>query len=238
MKKKFRRLSYMLIVLGLLMGCQSKESLQDTAEASVEIKEDKANIEEVSIEKDKIKIKYPKLVNLENDNIEEKWNEIIEERISSDLELLSDTDVYNLEYEVATNTDEEISLKLVGSCYYDGAAQPLNFIYTYNISLETGDSIRLSDQVDVTKLASMIYNNQGFQIESDIADIDEKFMQYIYGTFENEDLLAEMLTNFDYNEETEQAYGYSFFEHDELHLCIEVPHDLGDYVILVLDDVE
>lgn len=237
MYKKIKKISCIILVLILLVGCQNKESLQDTAEAFVEIKEDSANVEAVSIEKDKIKIKYPKLIGFENEKIEAKWNKIIEERILKDLELLKETDVYNLDYEVATNTKEELSLKLVGSCYYDGAAQPYHFIYTYNISLETGESIRLSDQRDITKLAEMIYNKQGFQMESDI-DVDEEFMKYIYSTFENEELLAEMLINFDYDEETQQEYGYSFFEHNQLHLCIEVPHDLGDYVILALDEEE
>lgn len=234
MSKKIKKLSTVLLVLTLLVGCQNKESLQDTAEAFVEVKEDSANVEAVTIEKDRIKIKYPKLVHLENEKIEAKWNTIIEDRISKDLELLAETDVYNLDYEVATNTKEELSLKLIGSCYYDGAAQPFHFIYTYNISLTTGESIRLSDQRDIAKLATMIYNKQGFQMESNI-DVDEEFMKYIYSTFENEELLAEMLINFDYDEETQQQYGYSFFEHNQLHLCIEVPHDLGDYVILSLD---
>lgn len=235
MSKKFKKLYIVAMAFMLFVGCQSKESLQDTKEAFVEIKEDSANVEAVSIEKDRIKITYPKLVHLENEKIEAKWNKIIEDRISKDLELLTETDVYNLDYEVATNTKEELSLKLIGSCYYDGAAQPLRFIYTYNISLTTGDSIRLSDQRDVIRLASMIYNKQGFKMESDI-DVEEQFMKYIYSTFENEELLAEMLINFDYDEETQQQYGYTFFEHNELHLCIEVPHDLGDYVILALDE--
>jgi hypothetical protein len=233
MKKNIKVLSIMIFAMSLLMGCQNKESLQDTAEASVEIRTDATNIEEVSIEKDKIKIKYPKLVNLEDKKIEDKWNQIIEDRITKDLELLSQTDVYDLTYEVASNTEEELSLKLIGSCYYDGAAEPFNFIYTYNIDLTTGESIRLSDQTDVVELAAKIYNNQGFTIET---NVNEDFMQFIHSAFENEDLLAEMLSNFDYSEDAEQPYGYSFYEHGQLHLCIEVPHDVGDYVILVLEN--
>lgn len=233
MNKSIKILPFMLLIMSLLMGCQNKESLQETAEASVEIRTDAANIEEVSMAKDKIKIKYPKLVNLEDKKIEDKWNKIIEDRITKDLELLSQTDVYDLSYEVASNTEEELSLKLIGSCYYDGATEPFKFIYTYNINLLTGESIRLSDQTDVVELASKIYHNQGFSLES---DVDEDFMRYINSAFENEELLAEMLSNFDYNEVAEQPFGYSYYEDGELHLCIEVPHNVGDYVILVLEN--
>lgn len=213
----------------LLMGCQSKESLEETVDASVEIKKDEANIEEVIVEKDSIRIRYPKLVNLENEKIEEKWNRIIEDRITKDLDLLSESDLYNLDYEVTTNTFEKLSLKLMGSCYYDGAAQPFEFVYTYNISLTTGESLSLSKQVDVSKLASMIYQNKGFNLES--SDTEE-FMKYIYSAFENEELLAEMLSNFDYEDGEDQPFGYSYYKDNKLYLCIEVPHDLGDYVIL------
>ncbi|WP_099468419.1 hypothetical protein [Konateibacter massiliensis] len=233
--KKYIKMIPVVFMIALLVGCQSRETLQETVEAAdVEVRKDAANVEEVSIEKDKISIQYPKLVNLSDTKIEEKWNRIIEDKITKDLELLTDNDVYSLSYEVATNTAEELSLKLIGSCYYDGAEQPLNFIYTYNISLTTGESLRLSDRTDVAKLAAQIYNGTGFSTEDGKM---EAFMQYIYSAFENEELLAEMLANFDYSEEAEEApYGYSFYEGNKLWLCIEVPHDLGDYIILTLDE--
>lgn len=231
MKKSIKMLSLMLCIMSLLIGCGKRETLQDTAKAAVAIRTDSSNIEEVTIEKNKTKIKYPKLVNLEDKKIEDKWNKIIEDRITKDLDLLSENDVYDLSYEVASSLQDEISIKLIGNCYYDGAAQPFNFIYTYNISLDTGESIRLANETDVYQLASQIYKNKGFKIES---DVKEDFMTYIYSAFDNEELLAEMLTNFDYSEDGEPPYGYSFYEHGELHLCIEVPHSIGDYVILSL----
>lgn len=231
MKKTVIILIMIISMISLIQGCNKKSELQDT----VEIKTDETVIEEVSIQKVKINIKYPKLVNLESKNIEDKWNKIIEDRINSDLELLTDRDQYNLSYEVASDGEDELSIKLIGDCYYDGAAQPFNFIYTYNISLTTGESKRLCDQIDINKLANNIYNDRGFTIET---DNKEEFMDYIYSAFDNEELLAEMLVNFDYLEDGEVPFGYSFFEDGKLHLCIEVPHDLGDYAIIELDAYE
>lgn len=233
MKKIIIILLSLLFTVSLFSGCRKESELKDTAETVVETKTDVPVIEEVTIQKDKANIKYPKLINLKDKDIEEKWNKIIEDRITSDLELLKDQDQYNLSYEVASNNEEEISIKLVGDCYYAGAAQPSNFIYTYNISLSTGESKRLSDQVDVNTLANDIYNNTGFTIET---DINKEFMDYIYSAFENKELLAEMLMNFDYNENGELPFGYSFMEDGKLHLCIEVPHELGDYAVIELNN--
>jgi hypothetical protein len=232
MKKSIGILLVVLCTASLLVGCQNKDKLQETVETAVEAKTDVSIIEEVTIEKGKMNIKYPKLSNLQDEKIAEKWNRIIEDRIANDLELLSEKDIYNLSYEVASCNEEQVSLKLKGNCYYDGAEQPYHFIYTYNISLTTGESIRLIDQTDVKRLASNVYNNTGFQIE---ADVNEEFIEYIHSAFENEELLAEMLCNFDYCEEGEQPYGYSFYENNKLYLCIEVPHDLGDYTIIELN---
>ncbi|MFA9378873.1 MAG: hypothetical protein ACERKZ_19320 [Lachnotalea sp.] len=224
-----------MVIIGtivLMAGCNDKSKLQDTVETAVEAKTDIPIIEEVTIEKAQINIKYPKIVNLDSDSIADKWNKIIEDRITSDLELLADNDQYNLSYEVASNTDEKLSLKLIGSCYYDGAKQPYDFMYTYNISLSTGESIRLCDQTDINNVARNIYSNTGFTIE---INASEKFKKYILSAFDNEDSLTEMLLNFDYCDGGEQPYGYSYYEDDKLYLCIEVPHDLGDYIIIVMD---
>lgn len=233
MRKLIIILLLMLFATSLITGCNNKSKLQESVETSVETKTEVAVIEEVTIEKERIHIRYPKLVNLNSKSIEDKWNEIIEDRITSDLELLTEADQYNLSYEVASNSDEELSIKLIGNCFYDGAAQAFEFIYTYNISLTTGESKRLCDQTDINKLANNIYNNIGFKIET---DMKSELMDYIYSAFDNEDLLAEMLLNFDFNEDGEQPFGYSFYENGKLHLCIEVPHDLGDYIIIELDN--
>jgi len=233
MKKKIIILLSILVTMSIFSGCNKGSELQEEAETVVETKTDVSVIEEVTIQKNKANIKYPKLINLENKNIEDKWNKIIEDRITSDLDLLKENDQYNLTYEVVSSDAEEISIKLIGDCYYEGAEHPFNFIYTYNISLTDGESKRLSEQVDVNVLANDIYNNTGFTLES---DINEEFMDYIYSAFDNKEMLAEMLMNFDYNEDGELPYGYSFVENGKLHLCIEVPHALGDYAIIELNN--
>ena len=229
--KKVIVFSLVLGAICLLAGCQKENEWKESSETAT--KTDLANIEEVLITKDNICIKYPKLINLVNSKIEDKWNGIIQEKITSDLDLLTENDVYNLDYEVVSSSEDELSIKMVGSCHYDGATQPFSFIYTYNISLETGDSIRLCDRADVNQLAEKIYNNQGFQIET---TIKEKFIDYIYSAFDNEELLAEMLMNFDYSEDNNQPFGYSFYQDGRLHLCIELPHDLGDFIIIELEN--
>lgn len=233
MKKSIKILSLILCLTSFLMGCQYKGNLEDSVETEVKINTGVKNIEELNMKKNNITAKYPRLVNLENQKIEDKWNKIIEDRIDDDLELLSENDIYNLTYEVVHDSSKEISIKLKGDCSYAGAEQSYNFMYTYNISFETGESIRLCDLRDVNQLASQIYNNQGFHMESNLR---EEFMKYIYSAFDNEELLAEMLSNFDYYENTQLPYGYSFYEDNKLHLCVEVPHELGDYVILELEN--
>ena len=57
-------------------------------------------------------------------------------------------------------------------------------------------------------------------------------MKAFYGSPE---ALARSLNGYDYAEDGSAPYGYSYLEDGKVWLCMEVPHDLGDYVEIELD---
>ena len=107
-----------------------------------------------------------------------------------------------------------------------------SFQYTYNIDLNTGESIRLRDHVDVKKVAENLFAGTGFYVDGmDVSHFSER-LKAIYGSPE---ALARSLEGYDYSEDGSAPYGYSYIEDGKVWLCMEVPHDLGDYVKIELD---
>ena len=47
--------------------------------------------------------------------------------------------------------------------------------------------------------------------------------------------MADALRDFDYGENRETPAGFSYHQDGKVHLCIEVPHALGDYVDVILE---
>lgn len=105
-----------------------------------------------------VSITYPQIEGLGDARMQEKWNDIIrstEER-AMDGWLSggeSQDDSYEVSYVVKTMTPDTLSILMNGNICEQGAAHPYSFKYTYNIDLNTGESIRLADHVDVDRLA-------------------------------------------------------------------------------------
>ena len=106
------------------------------------------------------------------------------------------------------------------------------FKYTYNIDLNTGESIRLKDHVDVEKLAENMFAGTGYYVKEDLADYFRERLEAIY---DSPDALAQSLAGYDYSEDGTAPYGYSYLADGKVWICMEVPHALGDYIEIELD---
>ena len=76
-----------------------------------------------------------------------------------------------------------------------------------------------------------------FRIDGELDGEFQQRMGILYGDAQQ---LADSLKGYDYEEgnENESPPGYSYQENGLTHLCMEVPHALGDYVDIVLDESE
>lgn len=192
---------------------------------------------DAKLEQDGVSITYPQIEGLGDARMQEKWNDIIrstEER-AMDGWLSggeSQDDSYEVSYVVKTMTPDTLSILMNGNICEQGAAHPYSFKYTYNIDLNTGESIRLADHVDVDRLAENLFAGTGYYVEESAADYFRERLEAIYGT---PDSLARSLAGYDYAEDGSAPYGYSYLENGKVWICMEVPHALGDYMEIELD---
>ena len=81
---------------------------------------------------------------------------------------------YRVTYTVKTMTPDTLSILMDGTVNTPDTPEEYTFKYTYNIDLNTGESIRLKDHVDVEKLAENMFAGTGYYVKEDLADLKEQ----------------------------------------------------------------
>ncbi len=187
-----------------------------------------ASFSEGVYEKNFVIIKYPIFDMLSNAAFTERFNKLICELALGDADALSATDTYELSYEVCENSPELISILFSGYSDIVGTAYPSTFSKTLNIDPTRGQLLRLSDFADSGELADKIISGKGFSIIS--ASAESSVLEYLRGFSSGE--MQELLDGVDSSSEGSEPPGYSYIKHGRLHVCINVPHALGDYIDL------
>lgn len=188
-------------------------------------------IQELVLGENNIKISCPQIEDLGDEKIQGKWNRIF---LGAEERTLDDWDgsgTYEVSYEVKTMTADTLSILMNGSFYNENTAQPYTFKYTYNIDLNTGKSIRLKDHVNVEKVAENMFAGTGYYVDETLAPL---FIERLKAIYESPDALARSLEGYDYAEDGSAPYGYSYLQDGKVWICMEVPHDLGDYIEIEL----
>ena len=189
-------------------------------------------IERKELSKSGIRISYPQIAGLSNTEIQEKWNELIEGHARKALGDAEEGSSLEVSYAVKTKNDQMLSILIEGYYSTEGAAYPTCFRYTYNIDLNSGESIRLAYVRDADELAKELLAGKGYQVEGELGEEFKERLTILYG---DEEQLADALRDFDYGENRETPAGFSYHQDGKVHLCIEVPHALGDYVDVILE---
>lgn len=189
-------------------------------------------VKEMVLSEGNIRISCPQIEGLEDENIQGKWNRIFLGTEERAMDAWDASGTYEVSYEVKTMTKDVLSILMNGYFYGEDAAHPNSFKYTYNIDLNTGESIRLADHVDVEKLAENMFAGVGYYVEESLAPYFQERLPVIY---ENPEALARSLEGYDYAEDQDAPYGYSYISDGKVWICMEVPHALGDYIEIELD---
>ncbi|MCI9252495.1 MAG: DUF4163 domain-containing protein [Lachnospiraceae bacterium] len=179
-----------------------------------------------------IQISYPQLVGLLDEEIQKKWNEIISGHAKRALEDAEEGSSLEAGYSVKTMNDQLLSILIEGYYSRQGGAYPIRFRYTYNIDMSSGESLRLAYYQNPDELAEVLLSGEGYRVEGELGEELKERLSILYGTAEQ---LADVLRDFDYGDNRETPSGFSYQEKGQTHLCIEVPHVLGDCVDVVLE---
>lgn len=231
--KMQKQLIIMITLLTFLMsGCGKNNAKSLEADATPKENSDSHIVFDGTINRGKINIEYPVLQNLDNEKQQKEWNDRILAQINERISNLSDKDSFEMEYTVTYEDEKFISIMLFGYEYYEGASYPHSFKYTYNISLDENKNVRLEEEYDTYKIANALLNGKGYTI---LGTSKEEFLDYLNSAFEDANELMEVLNQFDFNyEESKEMkpYGYSCYRNRSLEICFEVPHALGDCVVV------
>lgn len=189
-------------------------------------------IEEKELAKNNIRISYPQITGLSNEEIQEKWNGIISGHARQAFEEAEEGSALTVSYTVKTMNDQLLSILIEGYYNPKDAAYPTCFRYTYNIDPLSGESVRLAYRRDIDELAKDLLSGKGYQVEGELGEELKERLTILYG---DEEQLADALRDFDYGDNRETPAGFSYQEDGKTHLCIEVPHALGDYADVILE---
>lgn len=182
-----------------------------------------------------IKIVCPQIEGLQDSQIQGKWNRIMLGMEEQAMDAWDGGGSYQVSYTIKTMTADVLSILMNGSAYSEGDSHPYTFKYTYNIDLNTGESIRLEDHVNVEKVAENMFAGTGYYVEESLA---KQFSERLEAIYNSPDELARSLAGYDYSEDGSAPYGYSYLADGKVWICMEVPHALGDYVEIELDAQE
>ena len=212
----------------------SKESSIETKPESINNNDTKYTIKTKSIVTNNIHVSYPQIIGLANTEVQNKWNSIIKTKVEAGINNIGTKDTYVLSYKVKTQNEKMISLLMVGETATAATEyERYVFKYTFNIDIETGESIRLKDSVDTEKIAGYLLKGKNYSVKD--AE-DSVFGEYLTLFYKDTKELCEDLNTYDFGESMEYVPGYSYFEAGRIYLCVNVNHSLGDYIEILIDN--
>ena len=262
-----------LVTLGLcfLVGCgNSNNDKADTSQTDKTGNEsyledargnDIYEMETKEYKEGSFSLEYPQFSESSNTDFTEKWNKFIEEttlshmrvvkKASEDIivdegqKLPADDSCCDIKYEIKTKNKEIISILCHGQAKVRAAAHPSNILYTYNINLLTGQSIRLKESKNFSKHSESIFYGKNYSYVKDLLegeDYSNDIKEWISGSYNDVSSLTNDLKEYDFDidkkydfENGDMPLGYSYYENNKMVICMPVIHALGDYVQLIME---
>ena len=171
-----------------------------------------------------IKINYPQISNLNDNEKQIRLNEMIKTQVLGILENYNDgINDLNLEmdYEIKYQGKDLLSIQYIGLSATKGAAYPINEYNTANIDLKNEQLLKLSDVVTINDNFIEKFNSGKYVAYSKSLNL------------ESEGALIDALHNFDNNsliESLNKETTNFYYTMDTLVVSIELPHVLGDHL--------
>lgn len=178
-----------------------------------------------------VKVTYPQLTGMQNEEIQSKLNEGIKQAVlqGSTQEGLS---AYELKYETASMGAGVVSFVLRGYVNYEGSAYPVNEIKTLNLNLLTGENLRLKDYADVATVVSSLETAQGYEMASEEIG-KEDFSAFLNNGYVTDYAMTMLDYDVDFKNLSLIPTGYSCIRDNHLVLFVEAEHAMGDYVEII-----
>ena len=204
-----------------------------------------------------IHIEYPQVENLVNEEITEWYNKKFAETVEAftgeveegDLAAVSET--VNETFTVTYQSKDMVSILIEGTLYSEGAAHPYSYKSSYNIDLNTGETLGMMDIYEAEELAEDLLNSRNctpMENAETLESMSGEMLEYIQQEMSmyGRELLYESLKHCDYDfhkdadggmkEGEEPVYLYSIRLSDGAWgIILDVSHALGDYAVIRYD---
>ncbi|HWP98082.1 MAG TPA: hypothetical protein VN426_14650 [Syntrophomonadaceae bacterium] len=222
----------MILLLSVTMwGCTDKKESKDSVNTPNKIENtvstpsaDRYDITKASYTEQNIKIKYPQLSNLHDENRQKKINELIK---TAALMVLDDyrDDIRNLDlnmdYQIKYQGTGFLSIEYLGLAMVKDAAYPVHLLQTTNIDISKEKQLALSDVVTINdsfvkKFTAGQYKAYGSDLNLNSAGM----LKEVLSGFSSQDLM----------ESFKQPTARFYLTQDALGVSIEVPHAVGDHL--------
>ncbi|AIQ14918.1 DUF4163 domain-containing protein [Paenibacillus durus] len=174
--------------------------------------------------KDSITVRYPQIINLNDQDKQMKLNEMIKKRAYGYLDNYSteDMDTFSLDlnYKVKFKSEHFLSIQFSGYTYDEGAAHPNDIFYSINIDMDKSVALKLKDMVDIDE--EFVTEFREGELQSTINEqrstlnewTDQEWISMLKDADSRESGISSYLTN------------------DSLGISVEVPHAVGDHAEL------
>lgn len=187
-------------------------------------------IETCTYEEGVVKVEYPQLTGMENQEKQQRINEAIKSAV---IPATSDENLSSCElgFETATKGAGIVSFIFRGTAYYEGAAYPANIVKTLNMDLDAEKNVRLKDFADLSAVVSSLETAEGYTIINEGVELSD------FSAFLNNGSVTDYamtLLDFDLDLANPDLIpaGFSAIRENHLVLFIEAEHAMGDYVEL------
>lgn len=180
------------------------------------IQEDNLKLDSRTYREGKIDIKYPQIIQLSNESLQESINDKISKqalRLVNEVQNDEKVTVLEIEYDVKRYDNKLLSILFKGYINSEGAPYPLVLAYTLNISMDSGEELELNDYFEIDQRYVEQYHKNKLNIL-------KPFQNEAFEGLSDEEILT-MFRNAEL-----------YLTKDSLGLIVFVPHAVGDYAEL------
>lgn len=239
MKRKINMIIVMILLSLLFISCNTvdRDLIDNRANEvphDIQAVEEPVTMQDEEYSHKKVSIKYPQISGLADSNKQDKINELLKSEALVVVDsLYGGTEDVSMEinYKVMFKSNNLLSIQYQGYTYSNGAAYPVDRLYTINIDLNKGSEIMLKDYINIDE--NFVEKFRGFKVDNpDESQLEVEAFKYIIERHS----AADLLRYFDGSDSSYEAFPiiFSYFTEDALGISIEVPHAVGDHTQIEL----
>ncbi|OOM16034.1 DUF4163 domain-containing protein [Clostridium saccharobutylicum] len=190
-------------------------------------------ISEETYTKGNTKIVYPKINNLNDSKKSDSINKSLKDEalaVTNYYDLSNSNTTLNVSYDVEYQDNNILSISYKGSFYGGDSAYPESVLYSTNIDMKQGNSIRLKDYADVNDIFNKLRNANDVLNLAESNELAEAQKEYLSNM--NDSTLKDMIANADFydnNGNVEFPKAFTYRRSDNIIIAMPVPHAIGDY---------